>query len=166
MIYYENRGGPGAVVKAACLESAGSSLALALMFQENKMLLARSLVKIQYCGESPWPRGSVLGLRPPGHEFWILCLYRQCHLIHLTILRRFSWPSLAYMCTKVPKTTFISFHLYYENLIYVCTQYVKWQSPESSWVVWLHWTIIFTLQRAHLCGHWPYCACEGPRMFT
>ena len=26
---------------------------------------------------------------------------RQCHLIHLTILRRSSWPSLAYMCTKV-----------------------------------------------------------------
>ena len=25
----------------------------------------------------------------------------QCHLIHLTILRRFSWPSVAYMCTKV-----------------------------------------------------------------
>ena len=25
----------------------------------------------------------------------------QCHLIHLTILRRFSWTSLAYMCTKV-----------------------------------------------------------------
>ena len=24
----------------------------------------------------------------------------QCHLNHLTILRRFSWPSLAYMCTK------------------------------------------------------------------
>ena len=25
----------------------------------------------------------------------------QCHLNYLTILRRFSWPSLAYMCTKV-----------------------------------------------------------------
>ena len=25
----------------------------------------------------------------------------QCHPNHLTILRRFSWPSLAYMCTKV-----------------------------------------------------------------
>ena len=25
----------------------------------------------------------------------------QCHLNHFTILRRFSWPSLAYMCTKV-----------------------------------------------------------------
>ena len=29
----------------------------------------------------------------------------QCHLIHLTILMKFSWPSLTYMCTKV------SFHL-------------------------------------------------------
>ena len=25
----------------------------------------------------------------------------QCHLNHLTILRSFSWPSLAYVCTKV-----------------------------------------------------------------
>ena len=25
----------------------------------------------------------------------------QCHLTFLTILRRFSWPNLAYMCTKV-----------------------------------------------------------------
>ena len=25
----------------------------------------------------------------------------QCHLTHLTILRKFSWPSLAYMCTRV-----------------------------------------------------------------
>ena len=24
-----------------------------------------------------------------------------CHLIHLTILRRFSWSGIAYMCTKV-----------------------------------------------------------------
>ena len=28
----------------------------------------------QYCGEPPWPRGTVLGLRPPGLEFRILCL--------------------------------------------------------------------------------------------
>ena len=42
------------------------------------------------------PLGSVLGLRPPGLEFRILC-----HLNHLTILRRLSWPTLAYMCTKV-----------------------------------------------------------------
>ena len=32
----------------------------------------------------------------------------QCHLVYLTILRRFSWPSLAYMCTyRWPKTPFI-----------------------------------------------------------
>ena len=29
---------------------------------------------MQYCGEPPRPRGSVLGLRPPGLEFRILCL--------------------------------------------------------------------------------------------
>ena len=28
----------------------------------------------------------------------------QCHLIHLTILRRFSWPGLACMCTKMAYT--------------------------------------------------------------
>ena len=28
----------------------------------------------QYCEEPPWPRCSVLGLRPPGLEFRILCL--------------------------------------------------------------------------------------------
>ena len=34
-----------------------------------------SLLKtLKYCGEPPWPRGSVLGLRPPGLEFRILCL--------------------------------------------------------------------------------------------
>ena len=34
----------------------------------------RSLVKIQYCGESQLPRGSVVGLRSPGLEFRSLCL--------------------------------------------------------------------------------------------
>ena len=37
----------------------------------------------------------------PGLEFRISVSGVQCHLNHLTILRRFSWPSLAYMCTKV-----------------------------------------------------------------
>ena len=31
-------------------------------------------LKSQYCGEPPWPRGNVLGHRPPGLEFRILCL--------------------------------------------------------------------------------------------
>ena len=37
------------------------------------MFLPRSLVKIQYCREPLWPRGSVLGFRPPGLEF---CVWR------------------------------------------------------------------------------------------
>ena len=44
--------GPGAVVKAACLESRmslGSNRILAYKFQRNKMFLLR--VNIQYCGE-------------------------------------------------------------------------------------------------------------------
>ena len=38
----------------------------------------------------------MLGLKPPELEFRILC-----HLNHLTMLRRFFWPSLTYMCTKL-----------------------------------------------------------------
>ena len=54
-------------------EIAGSNPTLAFKFQRNKMFLHRSLANIQYCGEPPWPIGSVLGLRPPGLEFRILC---------------------------------------------------------------------------------------------
>ena len=57
-------------------------------FQRNKMVFPRRpLVKIQYCGEHPWPRGSVPYLGPrisspvSGDDF--------------TISRKFSWPSLA-----------------------------------------------------------------------
>ena len=53
---------------------ASSSPGMAFTFQRNKMFLSCSLVKIEYCGELPWPRGSVLGLRLSGPEFWILCL--------------------------------------------------------------------------------------------
>ena len=53
----------------------------------------------------------MLGLRPPGLEFLILGDGEQCHLIHLSILERFSWHSLAYICAqRWSKTTFI--HLY------------------------------------------------------
>ena len=37
-----------------------------------------STCKTQYCGEPTWPRGSVLGLGPPGPEFRILCLAQFC----------------------------------------------------------------------------------------
>ena len=40
----------------------------------KQMLLPRSFVKIQYCGKPPWLSGSVLGLKPQGPEFRIMCL--------------------------------------------------------------------------------------------
>ena len=44
----------------------------------------------------------------------------QCHLIHLSIIRRFSWPSLAHMCTQVAFITihFILFAL--DIAIFIC----------------------------------------------
>ena len=93
--------GPGAVVKAACLESRKSRVRTPLWdacFKEKKYLfLAHS-----------WRFNIVGGLRDrevacsasdcrPGLECRIACPW-QCLLIHLT---RFPWPSLAYICTKV-----------------------------------------------------------------
>ena len=75
-------------------ENPGSNPALAFKFQRNWMFIPCSLVKIQYCGDPSWSKSRELGFRPYVSE-------GQYHLMHLTILRIFSWPSLAYMCTKV-----------------------------------------------------------------
>ena len=42
--------------------------------KETKNVSSPSTCESQYCGEPPWPRGSVLSLRPPGLDFRILCL--------------------------------------------------------------------------------------------
>ena len=42
--------------------------------KETKNVSSPSTCESQYCGEPAWPRGSVLGLRPPGLEFRVLCL--------------------------------------------------------------------------------------------
>ena len=64
----EKGGSPGAVVKVTCLKSRRLRVRTPLWpfkFQINKIFIPQSLVKIQYCREPPWPRGSVLDLRPP-----------------------------------------------------------------------------------------------------
>ena len=55
----------------------------------------------------------------------------ECHLIHLTILRRFSWSSLALCTQRWPKTPFFSFilvnsyHLFASaSVISVCNNYL------------------------------------------
>ena len=126
-------------------EIAGSTPAQAIKFQRNKMF-PRSLVKMQYCGEPPWPGGSVL---PQTARTRISNPVSggQCHLIHLTILRRFSLPTLAYMCTKVIQnpinvilfhfvcfnTTSVSVRFYFYFVVNCCRDF---QLKESNYVVW------------------------------
>ena len=68
-------GGPRVVVSTTAFHARvrGSVPGLGGL-KETKNVSSPSTCESQYCGEPPWPRGSVLGLRPPGLEFRILCL--------------------------------------------------------------------------------------------
>ena len=68
-------GGPRVVVSTAAFHARvrGSVPGLGGL-KVTKNVSSPSTCESQYCGEPPWPRGSVLGLRPPGLEFRILCL--------------------------------------------------------------------------------------------
>ena len=66
-------GGPRVVVSTAAFQSSGSLPGLGGL-KETKNVSSPSTSESHYCGEPPCPRGSVLGLRPPGLEFRILCL--------------------------------------------------------------------------------------------
>ena len=68
-------GGPRVVVSTAAFHARvrGSVPGFGGL-KETKSVSSPSTCESQYCGEPPWPRGSVLGLRPPGLEFRILCL--------------------------------------------------------------------------------------------
>ena len=68
-------GGPRVVVSTAAFHARvrGSVPGLGSL-KETKNVSSPSTCESQYCGEPPWPRGSVLGLRPPRLEFQILCL--------------------------------------------------------------------------------------------
>ena len=65
----EGRGGGGSWCLLGKSEIADSSPALAFKFQRNKMFPPCSIVNIEYCGQSPWLRVSVLGRRPTGLNF-------------------------------------------------------------------------------------------------
>ena len=68
-------GGPGVVVSTAAFHARvrGSVPGLGGL-KVTKNVSSPSTCESQYFGEPPWPRGSLLGLRPPGLEFRILCL--------------------------------------------------------------------------------------------
>ena len=68
-------GGPRVAVSTAAFHARDQGSVPGLGgLKETKKVSSPSTCESQYCGEPPWPRGSVLGLRPPGLEFRILCL--------------------------------------------------------------------------------------------
>ena len=74
--------GPRVVVSTAALHArVRGSLPGLRGLRETKNVSSPSMCESQYCVEPPWPRGSVLGLRPPGLEFRILCLEDSVILI-------------------------------------------------------------------------------------
>ena len=94
-------GGPRVVVSTAAFHAKvrGSVPGLGGL-KETKMFLPHPRVKVNIVGSL---RDREVARRPQTARARISNPVSggQCHLIHLTILRRFSWPSLAYMCTKV-----------------------------------------------------------------
>ena len=94
-------GGPRVVVSTAAFHARvrGSVPGLGGL-KETKLFLPHPRVKVSIVGSL---RDREVAARPQTTRARISNPVSggQCHLNHLTILRRFSWPSLAYMCTKV-----------------------------------------------------------------
>ena len=78
-----------------------------LRLQRNTMFLPPLTRKIQYCGEPPWRRGGVLGLKPPGLE---CSSGAQCHLIHPQEVLLAQSSLYVHQGGKTLLFSFISFH--------------------------------------------------------
>ena len=75
----------------------------------KKIFLPCSLVEIQYCGEPPWPRSSVLGINPPGLEIRIMSSSHLSHHLQEVLLVQFS--IYLYKGDEKPQSlNFILFH--------------------------------------------------------
>ena len=94
-------GGPGVVVSTAAFHARvrGSVPGLG-GFKEAKMFLPHPRVKVSIVGSLCDREVACSASDRQGSNFES-CVWRTVSSHLLTILRRFSWPSLAYMCTKV-----------------------------------------------------------------
>ena len=72
-------GGPRVVVSTATFHARVLCSFLRLGGLKKKNVSSPSTRKTKYCGEPPWARGSVLGLRPPGFES---CVWRAVSSRH------------------------------------------------------------------------------------
>ena len=94
-------GGPRVVVSTAAFHArVGGSVPGLGGLKETKMFLPHPRVKVSIVG-SLRDREVACSASTARARISNPVSGGQCHLHHLTILRRFSWPSLAYMCKKV-----------------------------------------------------------------
>ena len=81
--------------------------------KKNKNVSSPSTRKTQYCGEPPWPTGSVLGYRPPGFEFRIL--YLEGKVISPTSPSSGGSPGPIYPVCALSGLKLNSFHFHVES---------------------------------------------------
>ena len=107
---WKQGGGPRVVVSTAAFQARvrGSVPNLGGL-KEPKMFLPHPRVKLSIVGSL---RDREVACSSSDRQLSNLVSGGQCHLIHFTILRRFSWPSLAYMCT------FASMHIIIRTIGY------------------------------------------------
>ena len=112
--------GPGAWLKlpASKVRDGGFEPDSGIQISKKQKFLPRSLVKIQYCGEAPWPRGSVLGFLPPGSCVWSTVSSHSSHHPREVILVKFSL--YVHKCGLETR----SFHL---------SEMVKFKTEDQSW---------------------------------
>ena len=103
--------GPQGSVQHRCLSRQSSGFgSRSRRFERNQSVSSPSTCESQYCGEPPWPRGSVLGLRPPGLEFRVLCLEDSGISIISPSSGGSPGPVQPICAQRWPKARFISFH--------------------------------------------------------
>ena len=103
MYSWDIHGGPDAVVKAACLVSQISELRPPIWhssFKETQCFFPAHSKRCKIM-RSPSDRAVACSASDRHAQISNPVSGGQCHLIHLTILSRLYWPSLAYVCTKV-----------------------------------------------------------------
>ena len=107
------RRGPRVVVSTAAFHARVRGSVSGLVGLKEKMFLPHPRVKVSIVG-SLRDREVACSASDRKARISNPVAGGQCHLNHLIILRRFSWPSLAYMCTKPD-----SFHFIFANNIRV-----------------------------------------------
>ena len=115
-------------------------------FKETKNVSSPFMCESQFCGEPPWPRGSVLGLRPPGSNFescvWRTVSSQSSHHPQEVLLAQFSL--YVHKCGLKPDSFhFISFD---SNLLWILT--IWWSivghrkmldNCTKLWLFWWSW---------------------------